>query len=65
MIAAAPEAPRRRERRAAAGALEAAMVDQILQWIAFHPIEAAVIAIIILLFVRSIRVARLMCVATT
>jgi len=33
------------------------MVESILQWIALHPIETGLIAIIVLLFLRSIRVA--------
>jgi regulator of protease activity HflC (stomatin/prohibitin superfamily) len=33
------------------------MVDLVLQWIVFHPIEAGLVAVIVLLFLRSIRVA--------
>jgi regulator of protease activity HflC (stomatin/prohibitin superfamily) len=34
-----------------------AMVEPFAQWVAFHPVEAALIAIILLLFLRSIRIA--------
>jgi regulator of protease activity HflC (stomatin/prohibitin superfamily) len=34
-----------------------AMVDLILQWIVAHPVAAALVAVIVLLFLRSIRVA--------